>query len=752
MATEKKGYYQISEDDIMVTEVLIETSRLDTDTKNHLMEVNVWIEYQVTLLPARGHKTILSTSYASQLVKTLEKRCTQQRSASRDQRCSYAGLTGSLRIEPGREYSHPREVKPREEEEKQRTVHQVTSRVPGLTRFKLTTRTVTETKLVQPNYLLKLLLVLLLRLGVTFARGRLSNPQNRENPHEHRPYLHTLLDRHAVILALVTESIEEGLPAYGRGSSLFLGRELITAHTGQCRKGITKIFKVIKMFSLKNISFPHGDLPPLPQRAIRGLPDGSSFTLDGEPFHTVHIWEFPLLYVKLQRKMWHKLSKLLRGSLNLAALARRLKLGRGILANIRDNPDQSIGIPTLKKLCREFDLDPNEIERSLRTVQFNKSGDPEKIAFPFVMGIYAWRALCHITGDGNVHKRKYPDLRWTQERKNQGPMRELLKRLSRPIGGKGMNINYPKVLTYTTMGTIPGLTVSDLRSTKFLQFILDLPLSYRDYKVQFLAAFAIDDSGIDQTINFFQSSKPKLKLVIQLCDQLNYENSTDPYLHIRDNVWAFRLLLRGVRKFYNDIIGIQSRYANDRVLGLWHKQQNHKNIVENISDKRLEDNQRATNVHVTIITILSDNIERDSKKLRNHPKLHPLVENYSDKIFLDRLRLLHKFNLIREVKKPNNHSYRPKHWVIPPGRDLKTLLEEFHSKYGDRSHSQSYERSNLSTAFVIKIKAQLVEEGIKPTPTNVSLRGGFSRQQLYRRDDLRDLFKDYLNDDYNSEE
>ena len=292
MATEKKGYYQISEDDIMVTEVLLETTRLDTDTKNHLMEVNVWIEYQVTLLPARGHETIFSTSYTSQIVKSLEKRCTQQGSASRDQRCSYAGLTGSLRIEPAREYSHPREVKPREEEEQQRTVHQVTKIVPGLTRFKLKTRTVTKIELIQFNYLLKLLLVLLLRLGVTFALGRLSNPQNRENPHEHRPYLHTLLDRNAIILALVTESIEEGLPAYGRGSSLFSGRDLITTHTGQCRKG-TKPTMVKIM--CKNTTFKHGDLPPLPHRAIWGLPSGSVVSPNGSPFQTVHIYgSFPI--------------------------------------------------------------------------------------------------------------------------------------------------------------------------------------------------------------------------------------------------------------------------------------------------------------------------------------------------------------------------------------------------------------------------------------------------------------------------
>ena len=69
-----------------------------------------------------------------------------------------------------------------------------------------------------------------------------------------------------------------------------------------------------------------------------------------------------------------------------------------------------------------------------------------------------------------------------------------------------------------------------------------------------------------------------------------------------------------------------------------------------------------------------------------------------------------------------------------------------------RSHPQSYKRTNVTRTMVKKIIIQLVAEGIEPSPTNVARRGGFSRKVIYERADLRDLFKDYMNDDHDDEE
>ncbi len=491
----------------------------------------------------------------------------------------------------------------------------------------------------------------------------------------------------------------------------------------------------------KNEKKPDQELPPLPDRAIKGL-KRPWVSPNGEPFHTVSLWEFENLYVLLGEKDWKSLSMFLK-SMNLSVLSRQLKIGQKTLRCIRDNRNQSIVVPNLCKLCEEAELDLESVERMIRGVRFNKSGEIEKILFPFVMDIYAWRALCHIAGDGNIHKRKFPDLRWIQARENQVPMRDLLKRLSRPTGGESIYINYPKALSYAIMGTIPGMTLSDLRSPKFIQFVIDLPPTYRDWKIQFLAAFIIDDGCVSGDISFNQKDRTILEKVMSLCDQLGYDHSPyPPKRQQRDGMHDFQLRSKGYRNFYNDLNDLLSRYAKDSILSLWHKYPKLQNLVDRISDKRLEENQRSIVVYETILTILGDHQIRSSKQLREHPKLQPLVENYSSKIFRDRLRWLITHDLIQEVKKTNGGSYRPKRLIIPSSHDLETLIQEFHTLYGDRAHSQSYKRQFVTVEMANKAKARLISRGVKPNPTNTAREGGFSRKLFYERADLRALFED----------
>lgn len=503
------------------------------------------------------------------------------------------------------------------------------------------------------------------------------------------------------------------------------------------------------------------ELPPLPERAIKGL-DHPWVSPKGELFHVVRLWEFPHLYVLLKHKMWVRISKFLRETGNLAMLARSLGISRTILANIRNNPDQSISVSNLRKISWEIDISLDLMETSIRAARFGQSGDPEFLSFPFTMNIHAWRALCHIIGDGNVNKRKdgvFPEFRWTQwtekneirikdiPPKKQRYMRNLLERLSRLPGGKGNNVNYPKALSYAIMGTIPTLTFDDLKTSIFIDFIIRLPKIYKDYKVQFLAAFTIDDGSVSSDISFHQKDRSILEKIMELCDQLGYDHSPyPPSKQQRDGMYEFSLRLRGVRDFYNDINEIKTKYCCDSLLGLWHFDQIHKHTVRNISDERLEDNQRAIEVYERIITIMNDSKIRKTFEIRQHPKLKPLVEGYSDKVFGDRLRNLTSMKIMQEVKKPNvNTSYRPKRWIIPPGNDVETLLEKFRELYGYRAHKQSYERQFVTKEMAITAMKKLLARGIKPNPTNTAHEGNFSRQIFYRRKDLSALFEDLEN-------
>ncbi|MHA2326984.1 MAG: hypothetical protein ACXACR_00520 [Candidatus Hodarchaeales archaeon] len=353
------------------------------------------------------------------------------------------------------------------------------------------------------------------------------------------------------------------------------------------------------------------------------------------------------------------------------------------------------------------------------------------------MDVYSWRVLCHIVGDGNIHMRKYPDLRWIQLPENQEPMREILKRLSRSVGGESDQVWYPKALTYAMLGTMPGLTVYDLRTPKFLQFIIDLPPNYRDWKIQFLAAFIVDDGCISKDISFTQKDPTTLNHIIQLCDQLGYDHSS-LYCHKRDGVHNFQLRQEGIQAFHNDIHKLN---VQDPLLGLWHKHPNLISVASSFSMKRGFDNRFAKEVYVTIISILGDHQIRNTDELRQHPELQPFLEDKPYYFFSRRLQYLHENGYIQEVKQTKKQSYRPKNWYIPYSRDPKTLTEEFLSNHGDRAHSQSYERRPVTIAMVKEVMARLLARGIKPNPTNTAREGGFSRKLLYTRKDLRALFE-----------
>ena len=163
------------------------------------------------------------------------------------------------------------------------------------------------------------------------------------------------------------------------------------------------------------------ELPPLPQRVITGVPD-SWVPVDGKLFHTVRIWEFTILYALLEYNLWKTISDFLKKHSNLTALGRQLKISRKILHHIKVNPKRSIRIPNLLKLCRIVGLNLDVVEKSIQSVRFNHSGYIEHLSFPFNIDIYAWRAICHIAGDGCIglgRGNSYPYLTWSQKQCNQ---------------------------------------------------------------------------------------------------------------------------------------------------------------------------------------------------------------------------------------------------------------------------------------------------------------------------------------------
>jgi hypothetical protein len=294
------------------------------------------------------------------------------------------------------------------------------------------------------------------------------------------------------------------------------------------------------------------------------------------------------------------------------------------------------------------------------------------------MDIYGWRVLCHTAGDGSVkyHRttRALPEINWAQKTKNQENMLKLLKRWNPFVKNSGMNIKYPKALTYTIIGCMLGITFRDLRSPKFVQFVLNLPLSYRDRKVQFLATFLIDDGTVGKIVQFAQKNKTKLEYVMKLCDQLGYEHSPYPPKFAINRIYRFQLRANGTKKFYNDLKKVISK---DPLLGLWHKQHRLEERLSSYSGKNIQAFKVSKKVYITILAILGDHKSRTNRQLRNHPTLSSLVSEKSRKWFEIRTRKLYKWGLIQETKQSN---YR-KYWGLLSGKTSAELIQEFLTNY-----------------------------------------------------------------------
>jgi hypothetical protein len=492
-----------------------------------------------------------------------------------------------------------------------------------------------------------------------------------------------------------------------------------------------------KLSNLNNSKNNEGLLTFLPERVIQGTTNAVWPQIaPDEPFQPVSLWEFTNLYVLLGKRDWGTISSFLKGC-NLVGLSQKLGIRDTVLASIRDSPKQSILVTNLQKLCNHIGVDLAQVERNVSGVRFSTRGDLEKLSFPFFMNIYSWRVLCHIAGDGNVHFRKYPDLRWIQLPENQKPMRTLLAQLSRIVGGESDQVWYPKALTYAILGTIRGITFRDLRTPSFIQFVINLPPNYREWKVQFLAAFIVDDGCISQDIAFYQKDEQVLKLIMNLCDQLEYDHSSI-YVQERDGVNNFQLRQEGIQDFLYDI---KPLYEKDPLLGLWHKQEAFITTTKSFSTERKLEQKLSIFINKTILKILGDHLIYSTDDLREHPKLRPYLEGLKPYILNRRLETLHrKLNLIEEVQKDDGKSYRPKRWCIPPSTSFRNLIQDFDKKFNKRAHPQSYKRKFLTPTMVEDAIQELEAQGVKPSAINVSRHIKCSKKQLYKRRDLRKYF------------
>ncbi len=397
-------------------------------------------------------------------------------------------------------------------------------------------------------------------------------------------------------------------------------------------------------------------------------------------FRTVQLRELTKLYVLLEYQLWESLSIKLR-ELTLSKLSRKLNINYSVLRSIRDFPNKSICVNNLIKLSREFDIDFKRIEKSTRAIRFSQTSELEKITFPFNMDIYSWRAICHILGDGTIDKRSlFGSIIWTQNPKNQEEMRTLLEKLSRRPSGNSIRVNYPKGLAYIIMAAIPRLSVEDLKTPKFVQFVIDLPSKYLDWKIQFLTTFLLDDGCISREISFVQKNKIILMKIMKLCDQLAYDHTPyPPYFNKKSRVYRFSLYQIGVLKFYNDLNKIASK---DSLLGIWHKTNDLESLVNSYDRKKGFALHRARLFYIELLKILCDDQLHTISELKKNPNLKPFLQGVYTDYLLFRLYYLRDKGLVKQIKKGNK---RFSYWKIARITNPEKFLTRFIARYGKNS-------------------------------------------------------------------
>ncbi|PWI48950.1 hypothetical protein CEE45_04260 [Candidatus Heimdallarchaeota archaeon B3_Heim] len=405
---------------------------------------------------------------------------------------------------------------------------------------------------------------------------------------------------------------------------------------------------------------------------------------NNDPFNTVQLKDLTKFYVLLNYNLWLYLSTFLKRS-TISKLSTNLKISYKVLLGIRDSPNKTIIVPNLYRLCQELNLDFKTIQKSVQAVRYSPQGKLEKISFPFHMNIYAWRVICHIIGDGTIDKRQsFPSLVWTQKRMNQENMRSLLGKLSRSPDGNSERVHYPKGLTYVIMMAIPDLVAHDLKTPKFVQFVIDLPSKYFNWKIQFLTAFLLDDGNVSNQILFAQKNELILTRVMQLCDQLGYDHTPYPPIpHNNGRAYIFRLYQGGVIQYYNDLNRISFK---DPLLGLWHKKNALDSLVKSYNITKGSALRRAREFYPHILEVLGDHQVYTTPELQKHPKLKHFIKGVYSEYLLHRLFYLRDKGFIVQVE--NNHPYS---WKLPSSSDPAKLTLKLQKNYGKNSFNSSYD-------------------------------------------------------------
>ncbi|MDP2906469.1 MAG: LAGLIDADG family homing endonuclease, partial [Nanoarchaeota archaeon] len=307
-----------------------------------------------------------------------------------------------------------------------------------------------------------------------------------------------------------------------------------------------------------------------------------------------------------------------------------------------------------------LNLDLKEAEKEIIGLTYNGS----KKVYPFIKHFnpLLFRIVCHIIGDGTIASRRGDTCRWIQHKNNSSWLVELIGKQLGIIPGRTVHSKTCEAITIPSyfamlIKNILGFEVDALKSARIIQKFIAYP---KEYKLQFLAAFIVDEGHIRyknaRSLVISQTDKAMMQAISDLLDSLGYIHSkiykeiSKYYLEKGSVKTIFRMNIYspGVYFFSKHIQKMIKKYGV--YAGLWHKQECLDNYISSLrtDQKKLS---KIIKVNNLINTFLKTKTCITYKELRENPLIKNELKDLSVRYLINKFYELAKQGKVRRLSK-----------------------------------------------------------------------------------------------------
>lgn len=313
---------------------------------------------------------------------------------------------------------------------------------------------------------------------------------------------------------------------------------------------------------------------------------------------------------------------------------------------------KGINVKNYQQIITFLDLDFKEAEKEIIGLTYNGG----KFTYPYIKKLspLLFRIICHIIGDGNIASKN--TCRWIQHKSNSYWLSNLIQKEIGffPTSTQNQNCDMITISAYFSrlMQHMLNIDIKLIKTPKILKKFLNLP---KEYKLQFLAAFIVDEGHIRykraRSCIISQNNKEFLEIVSTILTSLGYQHSEikeeinkQGFIIYRLNIYSSSLL-----QFSKEIDNLIKKYGI--YAGLWQKQDSLnlyiKTLNKDIKHTKLEKDL----INSLIKELLTQKGFLSYSDLRTHPILSQKLKVRSKRYLITKFYdMVKKGDLVRLSK------------------------------------------------------------------------------------------------------